>query len=164
MVSESRASRHVPHFGRWFEELAVGTVVQHALTRTVTEADNTLFTTMTMNPARIHLDSEYAASTEFGKTLVNSGFTLGLVVGLSVLETTHGTTVANLGFEAVTFPAPLFCGDTVHVETEVIAARGSRSQGDRGIVTFEHRGFNQMDVPICNARRVALMWRQPLQR
>jgi acyl dehydratase len=161
VTSQGRTDRHTPHHGRWFEELTVGTVVQHALTRTVTETDNTLFTTMTMNPARIHLDSEYAASTEFGRILVNSGFTLGLVVGLSVLETTHGTTVANLGFEAVTFPAPLFCGDTVHAETEIVAARGSRSQVDRGVVTFEHRGFNQQDVLICNARRIALMFRRP---
>lgn len=139
----------------------MGTVIQHALSRTVTESDNTLFTTMTMNPARIHLDSEYAASTEFGRPLVNSGFTLGLVVGLSVLETTHGTTVANLGFESVTFPAPLFCGDTVHAETEVLAARESRSHSGRGIVTFEHRGFNQWDELICIARRNALMSCRP---
>jgi acyl dehydratase len=161
VAPQDRENLHAPHHGRWFEELTVGTVVQHALTRTVTETDNTLFTTMTMNPARIHLDSEYAASTEFGRVLVNSGFTLGLVVGLSVLETTHGTTVANLGFETVRFPAPVFCGDTVRVETEVIAARGSRSQTDKGVVTFEHRGFNQVDALVCEARRIALMWRRP---
>ena len=91
-----------PHHGRWFEELPVGLVVPHALTRTITETDNVLFTTMTLNPARLHLDAEYAAGTEFGRPLVNSLFTLGLLVGISVLETTHGTTVANLGFEEVT--------------------------------------------------------------
>ncbi len=112
-----------PHHGRWFEELPVGTIVPHPLTRTVTETDNVIFTTMTMNPAQLHLDYEYAAATEFGKPLVNTLFTLGLLVGISVLETTHGTTVANLGFEEVVFPAPMFDGDTLHAETEVVAAR-----------------------------------------
>ena len=112
-----------PHHGRWFEELPVGLVVPHALTRTITETDNVLFTTMTLNPARLHLDADYAAGTEFGRPLVNSLFTLGLLVGISVLETTHGTTVANLGFDEVTFPAPMFAGDTLHGESEVVAAR-----------------------------------------
>jgi acyl dehydratase len=103
-----------PHHGRWFEDLPVGLVVPHALTRTITETDNVLFTTMTLNPARLHLDAEYAAGTEFGRPLVNSLFTLGLLVGISVLETTHGTTVANLGFEEVVFPTPMFAGDTLH--------------------------------------------------
>jgi acyl dehydratase len=151
----------LPHHGRWFEELEVGLVVHHALTRTVTETDNVLFTTMTMNPARLHLDSEYAALTEFGKPLVNSLFTLGLIVGLSVLETTHGTTVANLGFQEVLFPAPVFVGDTLHVESEVVAARESKSRPDTGIVTFEHRAFNQRDELVCRARRDALMHRRP---
>ena len=100
----------------------------HALTRTITETDNVLFTTMTMNPARLHLDAEYAAGTEFGQPLVNSLFTLGLLVGISVLETTHGTTIANLGFEEVVFPAPMFAGDTLHAESEVVAARPSKSR------------------------------------
>jgi len=151
-----------PHHGRWFEDLPVGLVVEHALTRTVTEADNVLFTTMTMNPAPIHLDAEYAANeTEFGRPLVNSLLTLGLAVGLSVLETTHGTTVANLGFEEVVFPAPVFSGDTLHVETEVVAARPSRSRPDAGIVTFEHRAHNQRGELVCRARRNALMRRRP---
>jgi acyl dehydratase len=152
----------VPHHGRWFEELEVGTEVVHALTRTVTEADNVLFSTMTMNPAPLHLDANYAATeTEFGRPLVNSLFTLGLVVGLSVLETTHGTTVANLGFREVDFPAPVFYGDTVHVTTTVVEARASRSRTDAGIVTFEHHGMNQDDVLICRAVRTALMRRRP---
>ena len=151
-----------PHHGRWFEELEVGLVVQHALTRTVTETDNVLFSTMTMNPARLHLDAEYAANeTEFGKPLVNSMFTLGLLVGISVLETTHGTTVANLGFQEVVFPAPVFIGDTLHAESEVIAARESKSRPDAGVVTFEHRAFNQRDELVCRARRDALMHKQP---
>src|SRR5581483_9953924 len=118
----------VPHHGRWFEDLNVGLIVPHALTRTVTETDNVLFTTMTMNPARLHLDADYAEhETEFGRVLVNSMFTLGLLIGLSVLETTHGTTIANLGFQKVEFPAPVFVGDTIHAETEVVAARESKS-------------------------------------
>ncbi len=116
---------------------------------------------MTLNPARLHLDAEYAASTEFGRPLVNSLFTLGLLVGISVLETTHGTTVANLGFEEVTFPTPMFAGDTLHGESEVVAARQSKSRPDQGIVTFEHRGFNQRDELVCKARRNALMHRAP---
>lgn len=150
-----------PHHGKWFEELTVGLVVRHALTRTVTQSDNVLFTTMTMNPARLHLDHEYAASTEFRRPLVNSMLTVALVVGLSVLETTHGTTIANLGFDEVIFPAPVFEGDTIHAESEVVASRSSRSRPDAGIVTFEHRGFNQRGELVCRARRNALMARRP---
>jgi len=154
-------ARSLPHHGRWFEGLVVGDVIPHALTRTVTETDNVLLTTLTLNPARLHLDHEDAADSEFGRPLVNSMFTLALLVGLSVLETTHGTTIANLGFEEVTFPAPVFCGDTIHAETEVVAARPSGSRPDAGIVTFEHRAFNQADVLVCRARRNALMVRRP---
>ena len=155
-------ARSVPHHGRWFEDLAVGDVIPHALTRTVTETDNVLMTTLTLNPARLHLDHAYAAEeTEFGRPLVNSMFTLALLVGMSVLETTQGTTIANLGFEAVTFPAPVFCGDTLYAETEVVAARASGSRPDAGIVTFEHRAFNQDDRLVCRARRNALMHRRP---
>jgi acyl dehydratase len=151
-----------PHHGRWFEELEVARVITHALTRTVTETDNILFTSLTMNPARLHLDAEYAASeTEFGRPLVNSLFTLGLVVGITVLETTHGTTIANLGFQEVVFPAPVFAGDTIHAETEVVAARASKSRPDAGIVTFEHRAYNQRDELVCRAVRDALMHRRP---
>ena len=155
-------ARTVPHHGRWFEQLAVGEVIAHAMSRTVTEVDNVLVTTLTMNPARLHLDHQYAADeTEFGRPLVNSMFTLALLVGMSVLETTHGTTIANLGFEDVSFPAPVFCGDTLLAESEVVAARASKSRPDAGIVTFEHRAFNQDDVLVCRARRNALMRRGP---
>ena len=148
--------------GRWFEDLEVGTVIPHALTRTVTEADNVTFTTMTMNPAPLHLDFDYAAHhTEFGRPLVNSMFTVALLVGLSVHETTHGTTVANLGFDEMVFPAPVFHGDTIHAETEVIAARASSSRPNAGIVTLEHRAFNQRDELVCRCRRNALMQRRP---
>jgi acyl dehydratase len=150
-----------PHHGKWFEELTVGLVVQHALTRTVTEADNVLFTTLTLNPQPLHLDHEFAAATEFGKPLVNSFFTLGLVGGITVLETTHGTTIANLGMDETVFPAPVFVGDTIHAETEVVAARPSKSRPDAGIVTFEHRGFNQRGELVCRSRRTALMRRRP---
>jgi acyl dehydratase len=150
-----------PVRGRWFEQFEVGQVIVHALTRTITESDNVTFTTMTLNPAPIHLDAHYAATeTEFGRPLVNSLLTLGLVVGISVHETTHGTTVANLGFDEVVFPAPLFAGDTIHVETEVLACRGSQSRPDAGIVTFEHRAHDQHDQLVCRAVRQALMRRQ----
>ena len=151
----------IPHHGRWFEELPVGLVVPHALTRTVTETDNVLFTTMTLNPARLHLDAEYASTTEFGQPLVNSMFTVALLIGMSVLETTHGTAIANLGFEEVMFPAPVFVGDTIHARTEVVASRASTSRPDAGIVTFEHHAFNQREELVCRARRISLMQRRP---
>ena len=150
-----------PVTGRWFEQLEVGTVVQHATRRTVTETDNVLFTTMTMNPAPLHLDADYAAGTEFGRPLVNSMFTVALVVGLSVPELTLGTIVAQLGMDAIKFPAPVFPGDTVRVETEVVEARESRSRPDAGIVVFEHRAYNQRDELVCQARRTGLMHRRP---
>ena len=115
-----------PAMGRWFEDLTPGLVIDHAVTRTVTEADNTLFSVMTMNPQPLHLDESFAATTEFGTRLVNSLFTLSLLVGLSVYETTHGTTVANLGFEEVAFPAPVFAGDSLRAQTEVVSAARRR--------------------------------------
>jgi acyl dehydratase len=147
--------------GRWFEELGPGTRVEHATTRTVTETDNVLFTTMTMNPQPLHLDAEFAARSEFGRPLVNSLFTLGLVVGLAVPELTLGTTVANLGFARVDFPAPVFTGDTIHVVTEVTEARRSRSRPDAGIVTFTHHGLNQRGELVCLAVRTAMMRCRP---
>jgi acyl dehydratase len=151
-----------PVTGRWFEELEVGLVIQHAIRRTITEADNVAFTTMTMNPAWLHLDFDYAQNeTEFGQPLVNSLLTLGMVVGISVHDTTLGTTIANLGFDKVDFPAPLFHGDTIRVETEVLATRASVSRPAQGIVTFEHRAFNQNDELACRSVRNALMMRRP---
>ena len=148
--------------GLWFEDLEVGLVVPHGITRTVTESDNVLFSTMTMNPAALHLDAHYAATeTEFGRPLVNSLLTLSMLIDISVHETTHGTTVANLAFEKVEFPAPVFVGDTLFAETEVIAARPSGSRPGAGIVTFEHRAFNQDDALVCRAVRLALMHRRP---
>lgn len=150
-----------PVTGKWFEDLEVGLVIPHALSRTITQTDNIRFTTDTLNPAPLHLDEHYAATTEFGRPLVNSMFTLSLLVGISVHETTLGTTVANLGFDEVSFPAPVFPGDTLHAETEVVAARPSGSRPNAGIVIFEHRMFNQDDVLVCQARRTALMLRRP---
>jgi len=147
--------------GMWFEELEIGLQVRHAVTRTVTETDNVLFTTMTMNPQPLHLDAEFAATTEFGRPLVNSMFTVALVVGLAVPELTLGTTVANLGFSKVEFPAPVFTGDTIHAVTEVVDARRSRSRPGTGIVTFEHHGINQRDQIVCVAVRAAMMRCRP---
>lgn len=147
--------------GLWFEQLEVGLRIEHVTTRTVTETDNVLFTTMTMNPQPLHLDAEFAARSQFGRPLVNSLFTLGLVVGLAVPELTLGTTVANLGFSRVDFPAPVFVGDTIHVVSQVLEARRSASRPDVGIVTFEHEGINQRDARICLAVRTAMMRSAP---
>lgn len=149
--------------GKYYEQLEVGRVFKHEIRRTVTEMDNVLYSALTHNPAALHIDEEYCRQhTEFGQRIVNSGFTLGLVVGISVGETTLGTTVGNLGFEEIKFPAPLFHGDTVHVETEVIGRRESASRPNAGIVVFEHRGYNQKDVLVVRMRRSALMLKQPL--
>lgn len=147
--------------GRWFEDLEPGLVIEHAVTRTVTEADNIFFTCLTMNPQPMHLDADFAAKAEFGKPLVNSLYTLGLVVGIGVYELTLGTTVANLGFDSVNFPKPVFAGDTIAVETEVTLARESKSRPEVGIVHFEHRATNQHGETVCVARRAAMMRRRP---
>ena len=149
-----------PVLGRWFEDLEVGLVVAHALTRTITEADNINFSLSTLNPAPLHLDRHYAAQTEFGRPLVNSMFTLALLVGISVHETTHGTTVANLGFESVAFPAPVFPGDTIHAETRVLEVKESSSKPDRRVVTVETKGFNQDGNEVCYFKRKVLIWKR----
>jgi acyl dehydratase len=150
-----------PVMGRWFEDLTPGLVIDHAVTRTITEADNTLFSVLTMNAQPLHLDESFAATTEFGSRIVNSLFTLSLLIGLSVFETTLGTTVANLGFGEIAFPAPVFPGDSIHGQTEVMSARPSRSRPDQGIVEFEHRGYNQRDELVARCRRSALMRQRP---
>ncbi|WP_338879414.1 MaoC family dehydratase [Achromobacter veterisilvae] len=148
--------------GLYFDEFEVGRVIAHSVRRTVTEMDNVLFSAMTHNPAPLHIDEDYCQkNTEFGRRIVNSAFTLGLVVGVSVQDTTLGTTVGNLGFEEVRFLAPVFHGDTVHAETEVISVRESKSRPDNGIVLFEHRGYNQDGVLIATIRRSALMRKKP---
>jgi acyl dehydratase len=148
--------------GLYFEEFQVGQVFDHAIRRTVTETDNVLFSTMTHNPAALHLDEEYCrVHTEFGQRIVNSCLTLSLMVGISVNDTTLGTAVANLGWDEVRFPRPVFHGDTLRVETEVLELRDSRSRPDNGIVIFEHRAFNQNNELVGVCKRTALMHRKP---
>ena len=143
--------------GLYFEEFSEGQVFEHVMTRTVTEMDNVLFTTLTMNPQPLHLDAEFARTTEFGRPLVNSIFTLGLVIGMTVADTTLGTTVANLGMSDVRFPKPVFHGDTIRARTTVISVRRSKSRSDAGIVEFEHVGLNQRGEEVAVCRRAALM-------
>jgi acyl dehydratase len=147
--------------GLYFEEFSVGQTFDHAIRRTLTEADNVFFTALTHNPAALHLDEEYARGTEFGQRIVNSAFTLGLMVGISVGDTTLGTTVANLGWDKVRFPRPLFHGDTIRVETEVLELRESASRPDNGIVVFLHRAANQHGDIVATCERSALMHRRP---
>jgi len=147
--------------GRYFEEFVPGEVIRHALTRSVTEADNILFSSMTMNPQPLHVDFAFAARSEWGRPLVNSIFTLGLMIGISVHETTLGTTIGNLGMTETVFPHPLFHGDTIRVETEVRSARESRSKPDRGVVEFEHRAYNQDGMLVARCVRQAMMLKRP---
>ena len=146
--------------GRFYEDWTVGDRLAHQPHRTVTEADNLLISTLTHNPQPLHLDAEYAAGTEFGRIVVNGTFTFALLVGLSVGDTTLGTLVANLGYDKVRMPKPVFVGDTLRAETEVIALKESRSRADAGIVTFAHRMFNQRDELVCEMERTALMRRR----
>ncbi len=143
--------------GLYFEEFEPGQVFDHPWTRTITESDNVSFSTMTMNPAKLHLDAAYAATTEFGKPIVNSLLTLGMMIGMSVNDTTYGTAVANLGMDEVRFPKPLFHGDTIRVRTTVLGKRVSRSRPGQGIVEFRHETLNQRDEIVASCRRSALM-------
>ena len=147
--------------GRYFDEWQVGDTVAHALTRTVTETDNVLITTLTHNPQPLHLDYEAAAQSEFKKPLVNSCFTFSLLVGISVHDTTLGTLVANLGFDKVVFPKPVFAGDTLRCESECIELRESKSRPNAGIVTWEHRAINQRGEIVCTMTRTALLLKKP---
>lgn len=146
--------------GLYFEEFSVGQEFAHEIRRTVTDMDNMLFSSLTYNPAAIHIDHDYASRTEFGKPLMNSIFTLGLVIGLSVQDTTLGTTIANLGMTDTTFPKPVFAGDTIRAVTKVLELRDSKSRPSQGIITFEHLGLNQRDEIICRTVRGALMMRK----
>jgi acyl dehydratase len=147
--------------GRYFDEWQVGDHVAHAVTRTVTETDNVLVSALTHNPQPMHLDHEIAAASEFGRPLVNSIYTFGLMVGVSVSDTTLGTLVANLGYDELTFPAPVFVGDTLRSESRVLSVRESKSRPTAGIVTWEHRSFNQKDELVCRCTRSALISRKP---
>ena len=148
--------------GVYFEDLTVGRVFKHSIRRTVTEADNVFFSALTHNPAQLHLDEEYCKEhTEYGTRIVNSCFTLGLMVGISVGETTLGTTVANLGWDEVRFPKPVFHGDTLRVESVVVESRESKSRPAQGITIFEHRAYNQKGELVASCKRSALMHRRP---
>lgn len=147
--------------GRYFDEWQVGDVIAHPITRTVTETDNLLISTLTHNPQPLHLDHEAAKATEFGKPLVNSCFTFSLAVGISVGDTTLGTLVANLGYDEVKFPKPVFTGDTLRIESEVVALRESGSRPNAGIVTWEHRAINQGGETVCTFKRSALLVKKP---
>ena len=151
-----------PRGGLYFEDFEVGKVFRHRLTRTVTQMDNMLFSNMTLNPQPLHIDAHFCATeTEWGRPLMNSLFTLGLLVGISVNDTTVGTTIANLGMNDVIFPAPLFEGDTVSATTEVLAKRLSKSRADAGLVEFRHRAFKQDGTLVAECRRAAFMVRRP---
>ena len=151
-----------PRGGLYFEDFEVGRVFRHRLTRTVSQMDNLLFSSLTLNPQPLHIDAHFCATeTEWGQPLMNSLFTLGLLIGISVNDTTLGTTIANLGMSEVTFPAPLFEGDTVGATTEVTAKRESKSRSDAGLVEFLHRAFKQDGTLVAECRRTALMRRRP---
>lgn len=147
--------------GRHFDEWAIGDRIVHDLRRTVTETDNLLFTTMTHNPQPLHLDAEAAKASGFGRIVVNGTFTFSLMIGLSVGDTTLGTLVANLGYDRVVMPSPVFIGDTMRAETEIVALRPSRSRPGQGIVTFRHRLLNQRDEEVCSCLRSALLTSRP---
>jgi acyl dehydratase len=161
MTTESR--RH-PRGGLYFDDFEIGTLIPHRLTRTVTQMDNMLFSNMTLNPQPLHIDAHFCATeTEWGRPLMNSLFTLGLMIGISVNDTTVGTTIANLGMTDVKFPAPLFEGDTVNVTTEVAGKRLSKSRPDAGIVEFVHRTYKQDGTLVAECRRQAFMRRRPAE-
>ena len=147
--------------GRFFDEWQVGDTIAHPITRTVTEADNLLISTLTHNPQPLHLDAEAAGASEFGRILVNSCFTFSLAVGVSVGETTLGTLIANLGFDEVRFPKPVFIGDTLRIESEVLDTRASKSRPGAGIVTWTHRAINQRGETVCTMKRSALLHGRP---
>ncbi len=147
--------------GRYFDEWQVGDRVAHEITRTVTETDNVLISALTHNPQPLHLDHEAAARSEFFYPLVNSIYTFGLMVGVSVSDTTLGTLVANLGYDQLTFPAPVFVGDTLRSESNVLSLRESKSRPNAGIVTWEHKSFNQRDELVCRCTRSALVLKKP---
>ena len=147
--------------GRYFDEWRVGDRIAHTVTRTVTETDNVLISALTHNPQPLHLDHEAAAASEFGKPLINSIYTFGLMVGVSVADTTLGTLVANLGYDKLVFPNPVFAGDTLRSETECMEVRESKSRPNAGIVTWAHRSFNQRGELVCECTRTALLLKTP---
>jgi acyl dehydratase len=147
--------------GLYYEDLTPGLVIEHAIRRTVTEMDNMLYSALTYNCAPLHIDEEYAKKSIFGQRIVNSMFLFGLVTGVTVIETTIGTTLGNMGFKDVTFPKPTFHGDTIRVRTEILDRRLSKKRTDSGLVTFKHQGINQRDEVVCECTRVGLMLLKP---
>ena len=147
--------------GLYLEDCKIGEIIKHEITKTVTENDNMMFSTMTYNTQPLHIDKQFSENTEWGKPLVNSFFTLGLVVGLGVVDTTHGTIVGNLGMLETEFPHPVFEGDTIHATTEILKVRESKTKKDRGIVEFLHKGYNQNEVMICYCHRKVMMYKKP---
>lgn len=160
-MSETGTEKRITQRGLWFEEYELDAIYEHRPGRTITEADNVLFTTQTMNTQALHLDAAYAADTAFGERLVNSMFTLSTMIGLSVAQLTQGTIVANLGFSEVSFPKPLFHGDTLYVETKILDKRESKSRPGEGIVTLEHTGRNQHGDVVGIAVRKTLVQKRP---
>lgn len=146
--------------GLYFEQFEVGATFDHALTRTVTEMDNTLFSLLSMNPQPLHIDAHFSAKTEFGQRIFNSLFTLGIMIGMTVHDLTLGTTVANLGMNDVNFPRPVFHGDTLKAHTKVLSTRPSKSRPDVGLVEFEHSCTNQNNEIVASCRRMAMMHRR----
>ncbi|WP_444848965.1 MaoC family dehydratase [Mesorhizobium sp. LSJC265A00] len=159
-LSTVRQRRRKTMPGLYLEEFVVGHVFRHTLRKTVTESDNMLFSVMTLNPQPLHIDFDFAAKSEWGRPLVNSLFTLGLMIGISVNDITVGTTIANLGMKETVFPHPVFHGDTIRVETTVLSVRDSKSKPDRGIVEFEHHAYNQNDVLVAKCTRQAMMMKK----
>ena len=146
--------------GLYFEDFTVGAVFEHALSRTVTEHDNISFSLMTLNPQPLHIDSDFSAKTEWGKPLFNSLYTLGIMIGMSVQDTTLGTTVGNLGMSDVRFPAPVFVGDTLRARTEILSKRESKSRPNNGLVEFSHTCLNQEGTVVATCRRMGLMMKR----
>ncbi len=149
--------------GKYYEELSPGMMIRHRLGRTITEMDNVLFCALTMNPQPLHLNEDFAAKTPFGQRIVNGILTMGLVIGLTVADLTEGTIVANLGYERVSHPKPVFHGDTLYVETEVLEMRESRSKSDRGVVRLKHTGKNQHGEVVCEVERTVLFLKRPAE-
>jgi acyl dehydratase len=148
--------------GMYFEDMEPGTVIQHPFSRTVTEMDNVLFTALTMNPAPLHLDAEYAKTLPYGKPLVNSLFTVALIGGMTVPDLVFRTSLGNLGYEHIEFPRPVFHGDTIRAESTILDKRESKSRPEAGIVWFEHRGYNQRDELVCRCKRTGMILKRPV--
>lgn len=150
--------------GKYYDEIEVGEIIEHSLGRTLTEMDNVLFSSLTMNVQPLHINADYASKTQFERPIINGIFTMGLVVGITVTELTAGTIVANLGYESVQHPHPMFAGDTLYVKTEILSKRESKSRPNQGIVTMKHYGQNQDGVVCIEVTRSALFLKRPIDK